>query len=445
MTGLKRKICILTIAMLITAPSILGAGKGDFPDVLTMRERVETVNSITQLRLEKLLPEAMRSSGFDMWIIPCQEDNVDAVFRTMTPMNTWNRRDLMLVFYDLGPERGVERMDISRMNMRGFHTRVWDNTKETRWECLERIVKERDPKKIGINQSEVIWAADGLSATLKKKVVNALGEKYAKRLHSAEKMCTLWLETLLDEELDLYEKAIAIGHALIAETYSSKYVTPGVTTVDDLIYHYWQMAADLGLDKAFNPSFSIRGRHPDVVKKFGSDDRVIRRGDILHCDVGVVYMRYYTDHQELAYVLRRDETDVPETFKKIMADGNKLQDIFCSQFKAGLTGNQLLNNILETARAKGVRSPKVYSHNIGHYLHEPGPLIGLPEEQVNTGGRGDVELVYNTTFTAELSVTHPVPEWGGKAIRMGMEQVVAFTRKGMQFLDGRQTKFYLIK
>ena len=152
MTGLKRKICILTIAMLITAPSILGAGKGDFPDVLTMRERVETVNSITQLRLEKLLPEAMRSSGFDMWIIPCQEDNVDAVFRTMTPMNTWNRRDLMLVFYDLGPERGVERMDISRMNMRGFHTRVWDNTKETRWECLERIVKERDPKKIGINR-----------------------------------------------------------------------------------------------------------------------------------------------------------------------------------------------------------------------------------------------------------------------------------------------------
>jgi len=433
------------MALLIVTPSSLKADKGDFPDVLTIRERVEATNRITQLRLEKLLPEVMRKAGFDMWIIPCQEDHVDAVFRTMVPMNTWNRRDLMLVFYDRGPEKGVERMDISRMNMRDFHTRVWDRNKETRWECLERIVKERDPKKIGINQSEVIWAADGLSATLKNKVVDALGDIYAKRLHSAEKMCILWLETLMDEELDIYEKAIAIGHALIAETYSSKSVTPGVTTVDDLIYHYWQMAADLGLDKAFNPSFSIRGRHPDMVKKFGKDDRVIRRGDLLHCDVGVIYLRYYTDHQEWAYVLRRGETDVPEIFKKVMADGNNLQDIFCSQFKLGLTGNQMLANILKTARAKGIQKPKIYSHSVGYYLHEPGPLIGLPEEQVNTGGRGDVELVYNSTFTAELSVTYPIPEWGGKELRMGLEQIVAFTKEGMQFLDGRQTKFHLIK
>lgn len=445
MKKIRRCGFVLLIGLFFAGAYPIFADKAAFPDVLTIRERVDTVNHITRLRLEKLLPEVMRKAGFDMWIIPCQEDNVDAVFRTMTPMNTWNRRDLMLVFYDRGPEKGVERMDISRMNMRGFHTRVWDSTRETRWECLSRIVRERDPQRIGLNQSEVIWAADGLSATLKEKVVDALGNKYSGRLRSAEKMCTLWLETLLDEELDLYEKAIAIGHALIAETYSSRYVTPGVTTVDDLIYHYWQMAADLGLDKAFNPEFSIRGRHPDVIDKFGKNDRVIRRGDLLHCDVGVIYLRYHTDHQEWAYVLRRGETDVPDTFKKIMAEGNRLQDIFCSQFKVGLTGNQLLKNILATAGEKGVLKPKIYSHSVGYYLHEPGPLIGLPEEQINTGGRGDVELVYNSTFTAELSVTHPVPEWGDTELRMALEQVVAFTKDGVQFLDGRQTSFHLIR
>ena len=99
----------------------------------------------------------------------------------------------------------------------------------------------------------------------------------------------------------------------------------------------------------------------------------------------------------------------------------------------------------EKSRAQGIQKPKVYSHSIGYYLHEPGPLIGLPEEQSTTGGRGDVELVYNSTFTAELSVTYPIPEWGGKELRMGLEQVVVFTRSGMQFLDGRQTKFHLVK
>ena len=442
---LKKVLFIYWIAIFAVLPQFVLSK--EFPQVASIREQVETVNRITMLRLDTLLPRIMRETGFDMWIILTQEDNVDAVFRTMIPMDTWNRRDLILVFYDRGPDKGIERLNVSRMNMRGFHENAWDYGagKETRWECLARIIRERDPQKIGINESKVIWAADGLSATLKKRLTRAIDEKYVNRLHSAEELCMLWLETLLEEELDLYERAVQIAHALIVETYSSKVITPGVTTVDDLIYYYWQRAANFGLEKAFNPSFSIRGRHPDMIAKYGKDDKTIRRGDLLHCDVGVIYLRYYTDHQEWAYVLRRGEKDVPETFKKVMAEGNRLQDIFCSEFKLGLTGNQLLNNILKSARAQGIKKPRIYSHSVGYYLHEPGPLIGLPEEQVNTGGRGEVKLVYNSTFTAELSVTYPIAEWDGKELRMGLEQIISFTKDGTQFLDGRQTKFHIVK
>ena len=439
------KVIFMILLFVTLFVKIVPAGDEKFPVVLNMRERVETVNHITQMRLEELLPKVMREAGFDMWIILCQEDNVDAVFRTMIPKNTWNKRDHILVFYDLGPGKGVERLNVSRMNMRGFHKNVWDTKKESRWECLAGLIRERDPKRIGINESEVIWAADGLSATLKKRLVKAIGDKYTKRLFSAEKMCVFWLETLLDEELDLYERAVAISHAIVAETYSNQVITPGVTTVDDLIYYYWQRAAGLGLDKAFNPSFSIRGRHPDKIELYGKADRIIRRGDLLHCDLGIIYFRYHTDQQEWAYVLRPGEKDVPESFKKVMAEGNRLQDIFCSEFKVGLTGNQMLHNILTSAREQGIQKPKIYSHYVGYYLHEPGPLIGLPEEQVNTGGRGEVKLVYNSTFTAELSVTYPIPEWDGKELRMGLEQIIAFTKTGIHFIDGRQTKFYLVK
>jgi len=440
-----RKFMALSFIFFVLYPCFVWSK--DFPVVLSMRERAATINLITQVRLDKLLPRIMREAGFDMWIILCQEDNVDAVFRTMIPMNTWNRRDLILVFYDRGPGQGVERLNISRMNMKGLHVDAWDykDRKESRWDCLARIVRERDPKKIAINESEVIWAADGLSATLKKRLIKAIGNRYAKRLYSAEKLCTLWLETLLDEELDLYERVVALSHTIIAETYSNKVITPGVTTVDDLIYHYCQRAANLGLAQAFNPSFSVRGRHPDVIKKYGKDDKIIRRGDLIHCDVGIIYLRYHTDHQEWAYIMRRGEEDVPESFKKVMAEGNRLQDVFCGEFKVGLTGNQLLRNILTSAMEKGIRKPRIYSHYVGYYLHEPGPLIGLPEEQVNTGGRGEVKLVYNSTFAAELSVTYPIPEWDGKELRMGLEQIIAFTKDGTQFLDGRQTKFYIIR
>jgi hypothetical protein len=128
-----------------------------------------------------------------------------------------------------------------------------------------------------------------------------------------------------------------------------------------------------------------------------------------------------------------------------MAEGNRLQDVYCGEFKTGLTGNQLLANILNKARDNGIPKPRVYSHSLGYFLHEPGPLIGLPWEQVNNPGRGDVRLVPNSTFVVELSVTAPVPEWGGKELRLSLEQDIVFTGERTYFLDGRQTSFHIIK
>ena len=423
----------------------------DFPAVLNIRDRVDLVYQITQKRLDQLIPKFMRQTGFDMWIITCNEDNLDPIFKTMIPYENWCPITQIIVFFDHGPEKGVERLNVSRTNMMGLYKSVWDaaawdtEKKESQWDCLRRIVRERDPQKIGINEGEIQWAAGGLTVVLKKKLIAAIGPKYAALLESAEPLATLWAETLLDEEIELMEQAASISHAIIAETFSSKVITPGYTTVDDLRFHYWQRVADLGLDLAFYPFFSIRGRKAADIEKYGKDDKVIRPGDFIHCDVGLKYMYYNSDHQEWAYVLRVGETDVPETFKKIMAEGNRLQDIYCGEFKTDLSGNELLANILSKAKELGIPNPRVYSHSLGYFLHEPGPLIGLPWEQVNNPGRGDVKLVPNSCFTVELSVTMPVPEWGGQDFRLSLEQDIVFTGDGTAFLDGRQTRFHLIE
>lgn len=425
--------------------------KKGFPNVLSIREQADVINRITRMRLETLLPKIMKETGFDMWIIACNEDHLDAVFKTMIPYDTWCPITQILVFYYRGPDKSVERLNISRTNMRGFYINAWNvkswdtEKKEDQWSCLARIVRERDPKKIAINESSEIWAADGLTVSLKQKIVQALGKNYAARLESGEKLSILWLMTLLDEELELYEKVMAVSRALIAETFSEEAITPGVTTADDLLFYYLQRVSELGLENYAWPWFRIRTRAPEVSKKYGKDDNVIRQGDLIQCDVGIRYLRYFTDHCEWAYVLRPGETDAPAGYKRVMAEANRLQDVFCEEFKDGLTGNQLLKNILSRARREGIGKPKVYSHSIGYYLHEPGPLIGLPWEQENTGRRGEVRLTYNSTFTAELSVTCPVPELGGQEMTMALEQVVAFTPKGTYFVGGRQTQFHIVR
>jgi hypothetical protein len=40
---------------------------------------------------------------------------------------------------------------------------------------------------------------------------------------------------------------------------------------------------------------------------------------------------------------------------------------------------------------------------------------------------------------------YQVPEWGGQEIRMGLEEGGVFTEEDCLFIDGRQTKLFLIK
>jgi Xaa-Pro aminopeptidase len=444
-------VVILGIIVLAGLEIPAWAQHGGTPSVLSIRERAALVHKITAKRLETLLPRMMLETGFDMWIISCNEDNLDPVFETMIPYENWNPITQILVFFDQGPEKGVERLNVARTDTQGLFKNAWDaaawDTKKTesQWAALGRLVRERDPKRIGLNEGDVQWAAGGLTSVLKKRIVEAVGPKYAPRLQSAEPLVTLWAETLLEEEVEIMERAAALSRSIIADMFSPKVITVGQTTSDDLRWYYWQRVAALGLKVSFSPFVSIRGRGPKDVEKWGKDDKVIRPGDILHCDVGLKYMRWNSDHQEMAYVLRPGETDAPDAFKKLMAETNRLQDVYCGEFRTGLTGNELLGNMLKKARELGIPGPRVYSHSLGYFLHEPGPLIGLPWEQVNNVGRGDVKLVPMSAFTAEMSVTGPIPEWGGADFRVPLEQDILFDGERAFFLAGRQTAFHLVR
>ncbi len=412
--------------------------------VLPMRQRAQVINRVLERRLDTVLPMAMRETGFDMWVILCQEDDLDPVFAGMIPMDTWCPILQMLVFYDRGEGEGIERINLCRTNTRRLYDMAWRGQHhDEQWPLLRETIEARDPKRIGINTGSVQWAAGGLTHNLYTQLVEALPQKYVDRLESAEPLATRWLSTLTDEEVELYEHVVNVAHGLLADCYSRKAIVPGVTTAKDLEWDYWQRCADLGLEVAFRPFFG-RFRSPEMTRKYGEDDLALRPGDFVRSDVGIRYLRLNSDHQEWAYLLRPGEKSAPEGAQELMLEGNRLQDVFMDEFRVGVTGNELLGSILTRARNEGVPSPKVYSHSLGLLLHEPGPLIGLPWEQECCPGRGDVALQHNQSFTMELSVEGPMPEWGGQDFRMAMEQDVVFTSDGCRPIDGRQTEFYLI-
>lgn len=412
-------------------------------NVLGVRDQAHIVNDVLRERLDTLLPSLMRETGLDMWIIICNEDNYDPVFTTLTPWEVWAPILQMIVFFDRAGTEGVERLNISLTDFGDLMTPAWGlEEAEDQWERLRRIVVDRDPKGIGINKSDVIWAADGLTVTLHDKLVATLGDHYSSRLESAERLCTRWLETRLPRELTLYEQACSIAHEVIATRFSRQAITPGVTTTDDLRWSYWQAVTDVGLPVSF-PAFYRIERSP-AGRALHGESSVVHPGDLVHCDVGLKYLRLITDHQEMAYVLRPGETDAPLGLHDGITEANRLQDIFIECWSEGATGNEILERALASAKANGISKPKIYSHSLSHFLHEPGPLIGLPWEQENTGGRGDVSMHFDTCYTVELSVTRVVPEWDGQEVRFALEQDASFTREGVTFIDGRQTTLHIV-
>jgi Xaa-Pro aminopeptidase len=413
------------------------------PQILPVRQQAEVMRSVLRTRLDTILPQAIRQAALDMWIILCQEDDYDPVFKTMIPLDTWAPILQMLVFYDRGPEQGIERINLSMTDLGDLYDRPWRGVNfPEQWTQLRKLIEARNPQRIGINIGHINWAAGGLTYNLYQQLVEAVPSA-AGKLVSAENACEHWLMMLTDQELELFNHIAKIAHEMIAERFHPRAITPGVTTTDDLEWAYWQRSLDLGLGLAFKPFFRlIRSNAAKVIHP--AEDKVIRRGDILHCDVGIRYLGINSDHQELAYVLQDGEAQPPEGLIRLMAQGNRLQQVFMKEFKAGLSGNQLLANILNAARAKGIPNPRVYSHSLGLYLHEPGPLIGLPWEQENNPGRGDVTLRPNTCFTMELSVEDSVAEWEGQSVRLSLEQDVKFTAHGCEALDGVQSAFHLI-
>jgi Metallopeptidase family M24 len=415
-----------------------------WPQILPVRQQDALITRCLRERFEHILPLAMREAGLDMWLIVCQEDNPDPVFKTMLPMNTWTPILQMLIFCDPGPGQPIERINLSMTDTGDLFQRPWSGRRsEEQWPLLAEIVTQRAPQRIGINIGQVNWAAGGLTHNLYQQLTRALPGDYAARLVSAEAACERWLMTLSDTELDLYPHLAALAHQIIAECFSDRQVLPGITTTDDLEWAYWQTCSDLGFEQAFKPYFRVI-RAATEQARWGSDLKTIRRGDLLHCDVGFRHLRLNTDHQELAYVRRAGEDDAPTGLRRLLAENNRLQAIYQAEFQPGQTGNELLQRILARAREAGVPSPKVYSHNLGLYLHEPGPLIGLPWEQENCPGRGDVRLDYGSCFTMELSVEDRVPEWDQQSVRLPTEQDVTFTRQGCLPMDGVQTMFHLI-
>jgi len=418
----------------------------DSKNILPEKDREQLMNEWLKWRLDNIVPQLMRREGIDMWLVINREYNEDPVYLSLVPRPTMSaRRTSILIFHDLGPEKGIERLSGSYYGAEGWYKGTWVDKKKKQFESLAEVIKAINPKKIGINTSENWAFGDGLTASLKVKLEKALGPELSSRFVSAENLCVGWLETRSPQEMSVYRHICGIAHDLIGQFFSNRVITPDVTTTEDVDWWFRQRITDLGLDTWFQPSISIQRDKREAAKY--SDRTVIRRGDVLHCDVGITYLGLCTDMQLQAYVCRIGETDAPEGLKEALRRANRLADVFMGEFIRGRSGTDIVTSAMKKGEAEGLR-PLIYMHPIGIHGHGAGCVAdarapeSAPEDNLE---RGKYPLFLNTAYAIEFSGTTAVPEWDNQDVRIGYEEDALFTENGCRFIDGRQARFYLIK
>lgn len=418
-------------------------------DFLDMRQRATLIDQILEERMTDVLPALMRRENIDMWIIMSREYNEDPVIKTMLP-STWfsARRHTMLIIFDPGEGKALERLAIARYAVGELFEKAWDKEQQPdQWQALAAQIREKNPNTIAVNTSRHFALADGMSSTEYQLLYHALTEEYRSRLVSAEMLAIAWLETRSALEMQYYPQLTELGHQLIATAFSNEVVTPGQSTTDDVVWWLRNKSTELGLGNWFHPTVSVQRADDeqfDQLTAFSKrpGENIILPGDLLHVDFGITGLRLNTDQQQHAYVLKPGETSVPESLVNALVAANRLQDILTGNFQTGRSGNDILALTRKMAMDEGLK-PAIYTHPLGLHGHAAGPTIGMWDAQEGVPVKGDYPMFPDTVYSIELNAASYIPEWD-KEVRIMLEEDAFFDGEQVRYISGRQKTFHLI-
>lgn len=412
-------------------------------NIFSLKKQEEIRDGWLAERLDTILKEAMTKADIPMWVVISKEYNEDPVVETITPCaHDTSGRLSIFVYYHNEETDAVERYLIGgRHPSLGLsYEFIFDRANETEWECLKKLIEEKQPATIGINQSDHLALADGLTHSLYTKLSEEIGAKWTSKLVSAEKLVTHWFLKRSDDEMITYPFLADLTSNLAKTILSNEVIYPGISTTNDVVAWIRQKVVDLGLKTSFYPTI-------DVQRKGASVDRLsgvtILPGDIVHLDLGLDYLGLATDTQQLAYVLKQEETAPPAGLVAALDEALAFEDIVLGEMVPGVTGNEVFTACIAKAKEQSIDA-MLYSHPVGRHCHEAGPTIGAFDQQKEIPFRGEFELISNSAYALEFNVRSFIPEWDQKTY-MFLEQPVAVYERNADYLTPRQEKFYLIR
>ena len=413
---------------------------------LDARHRWERLCTIRREKFDRILPEAMRENGIDMWIVAMKEGHYDPLWELL------GRGYVGSIGYYIFTNRGGDRIERAAIGIDDHHRAACGAYDIDSTVALGRFVAERKPRRIGLDMSEEMGLADGLSHTLYTHIVKEVGPEYAPRLVSAEKMISDFSSRRVASELVAFGEATEIGRQIAERALSKEVITPGMTTLADVAWWIQDEMLRRGLGSSFEaPSIYITG--PNGIEAT-SNDRIIQRGDLLMIDFGVGYLNMWTDQKRIAYVLKPGETGLPASYQRAFDNAVRVRDVIHRTARPGKSAQAMMNELNAAIAAAGFMAMRGFNevrvdasvefiigcHSVGDWGHGIGPSMAFFNP-----GRLTYEMRPTNLFSIELFAYTPIPEWQGKKLRIPLEDDAVITARGVEWLSPPTQRIGLIR
>lgn len=399
---------------------------------------------IRKERISSLLPNAMKASNVDAWLVICRENDNDpmadhiggenaggtAAFIFFMDKNGFNS----IVFSPIGESTALDELDIHDVVVpvaRGASA----------IEDAAKYIQEKNFNRIAINTSNQNKLADGLSHSQYLALTESVGADIARTFTSSEQLVYEWLSVKLPAEVEIMRKAAELTAAWQLEAYAT--IQPGITTDADVAAYLDEKMIEYGVGEAWAPD-----QNPNV--NSGADrghshatQKVIMPGDVIQTDFGIrVYDRWVTDIQRFAYVLKQDEKKPPADIQFYWESGRDGSKAAFSAMKPGVRGEDV--DAAQRALMKENGSEYVMwstGHPVGYVAHDAGPNLGgshIP------GQRPSAQLLLKPGMVFAFDGFHAWTLEDGGTKTISVEEMAVITDDGAEYLIPPQEELVLI-
>lgn len=396
---------------------------------------------ILRTRVEKILPDAMRRYDLDCWIVFTRETARDPVAAQIGGGSVVAKAAFIFLLDKSGEMKRIAIVagyDSAGPIESGIYNQIIAYQDEGIKNHLRDVIKEADPKRIGLDYSQDDPMADGLTVGMREYLEDCLGSHYAKRFVPAEGMLASFLGRRLSEEIEFYRRAVELTQQILFSALSDRAIAPGETTIGDLLRFLQDRTRDSGAEVAF-VTISV---DPSRGASTGSK-RIITRGCLVHIDFGISYGGYKTDIQRTAYLLKDGERRPPKNIEDMWQTALKANRAAVRALKPGAIGMDVDRAARKVVSEGGCDEyAHVTGHAVGFEVHDEGAVLG-PDWKDRYGSRVSRPIELDQMYAVEPSVQKSFGSQGVMAI--GLEEDVVIEADGARYLGAPQTELILIR